>query len=202
MSTDSTMVDDDLSQEIASHRPFLLRISRLQLGDAALAEDVVQEAILAALECRSAFNGRSTLRTWLVGILKYKVLDALRDKKKHLPCPSTSIHEEIATDDFDVLFDMQGTWREPMSVWIDPEAVAMQTDFARVLQVCLDNLPPNTARVFMLREFLEMETTEICSTTLLSSTNVRALLYRARMGLRACLYIKWIQSGDEIGGMQ
>ena len=57
MSSDSTMVDDDLSREIASHRPFLLRISRLQLGDAALAEDVVQEAILAALECRSALMG-------------------------------------------------------------------------------------------------------------------------------------------------
>lgn len=97
---------------------------------------------------------------------------------------------------------MLGTWREPMSVWIDPEAVAMQTDFARVLQVCLDNLPPNTARVFMLREFLEMETTEICSTTLLSSTNVRALLYRARMGLRACLDIKWIQSEEMKGGTQ
>lgn len=178
-------------QLIAAERTFLVRVTRLHVPNGAMAEDIVQETLAAALEGAASYGGKSTLRTWLVGILKYKILDALRDKKKHGAC--VGLEAELTRGDFDPLFDESGTWNQAMTVWADPYDAAVWTDFARVLQVCLDHLPANTARIFMLREFLELETGEICEMTALSPANVRILLYRARMGLRVCLNMNWFE---------
>src|SRR6476619_1150542 len=64
--------------EIESHRPYLLRYALAQLRDGQLAEEAVQEALVAALEGVAGFNGKSTLRTWLTSILRFKVIDLQR----------------------------------------------------------------------------------------------------------------------------
>ena len=63
-----------------------------------------------------------------------------------------------------------------------------------MMQFCLEKLPPNTARVFMMREVLELETTEICKELRITSTNLWVILYRARMSLRQCLEQHWFAS--------
>ena len=67
-----------LAQEIASHRSVLMRTAMLRMRDTHLAEDAVQETMLAALSSADQFDGRSKLRTWLTGILLHKITDTHR----------------------------------------------------------------------------------------------------------------------------
>jgi len=187
-----TMPDSTFSAQLETHRPYLLRVAVLQLRDNTLAEDVVQETLLAALQSESGFSGKSSVKTWLTGILKHKIVDAIRRKSRE-PAFAT-LDEECQIDDFDALFDETGHWENPPADWGDPESQLSRQQFFDVMQFCLEKLPPNTARVFMMREVLELETTEICKELRITSTNLWVILYRARMSLRQCLEQHWFAS--------
>src|SRR5688500_20409857 len=92
--------------QIEAERPYLLRYASLQLRDPHLAEDVVQETLLAALAGEAGFGGRSNLRTWLTGILKHKIVDAIR---------RLSRETTVATDadEFEALVRERGHWGHP-----------------------------------------------------------------------------------------
>jgi len=186
------MPDSTFSAQLETHRPYLLRVAVLQLRDNTLAEDVVQETLLAALQSESGFSGKSSVKTWLTGILKHKIVDAIRRKSRE-PAFAT-LDEECQIDDFDALFDETGHWENPPADWGDPESQLSRQQFFDVMQFCLEKLPPNTARVFMMREVLELETTEICKELRITSTNLWVILYRARMSLRQCLEQHWFAS--------
>jgi RNA polymerase sigma-70 factor (ECF subfamily) len=183
------MTDPDFASRIHGHRPYLLRVAVLQLRDGDLAEDVVQDTLVAALQGEAGFSGRSSLKTWLTGILKHKIVDAIR-KKSREPAMS-SLDEECQIDDFDALFDEVGHWENPPADWGDPESQLSRQQFFDVVEFCLEKLPPNTARVFMMREVMELESGEICKELSITSTNLWVILYRARMALRQCLEQHW-----------
>jgi RNA polymerase sigma-70 factor (ECF subfamily) len=187
---------DALLAEIAGHRAGLLRIARLQLRDAHLAEDVVQEAMLAAVRAAPTYEGRGRVLTWLVGILKFKIVDALRARAR-APIPASSAAEGVGADDVDALFDASGTWRDKPADWTDPSHRLRESDFRRVLEACLTRLPELPARVFMLRELFEMEPEEVCRVAAITRNHLNVLLYRARMALRRCLEARWV---DEPAG--
>ena len=183
------MTDADFSSQIHSHRGYLLRVAALQLRNDELAEDVVQDTLLAALQGKAGFSGRSSLKTWLTGILKHKIVDAIRKKVRE---PVTApLEEESQLDDFDALFDGVGHWANPPANWGDPEAELSRREFFDVVEFCLDKLPPNTARVFMMREVMELDGPEICKELSITSTNLWVILYRARVALRLCLEQHW-----------
>jgi RNA polymerase sigma-70 factor (ECF subfamily) len=183
------MPDSDFASRCNSHRSYLLRVAVLQLRDNDLAEDVVQDTLVAALQGAEGFSGRSSLKTWLTGILKHKVVDAIRRKGRE---PAfASLEEETQIDDLDALFDSSGHWENPPADWGDPEAQLSRSQFFEVMQLCLEKLPPNTARVFMMREIMELESDEICKELSITSTNLWVILYRARMALRQCLEQNW-----------
>ena len=183
------MTDADFSTQIHAHRGYLLRVAVLQLRNEELAEDVVQDTLLAALQGKGGFSGKSSLKTWLTGILKHKIVDAIR-KKVREPV-TTPIDEEFQLDDFDALFDGSGHWDNPPANWGDPEAELSRREFFDVVEFCLDKLPPNTARVFMMREVMELDAPEICKELSITSTNLWVILYRARVALRLCLEQHW-----------
>jgi RNA polymerase sigma-70 factor, ECF subfamily len=184
------MSDADFATRIQGHRSYLLRVAVLQLRDTDLAEDVVQDTLLAALQGEAGFSGRSSLKTWLTGILKHKIVDAIR-KKAREPARST-LDEESRIDDFDALFDETGHWESPPSSdWGDPEVQLARAQFFDIVEFCLDKLPPNTARVFMMREVMELDASEICKELSITSTNLWVILYRARVALRLCLEQHW-----------
>lgn len=174
----------DFRSLVEGERPYLLRYARLQLRDGHAAEDAVQETLLAALAGEAGFAGRSNLRTWLTGILKHKIIDALRRLAREAPLPE----EEGETD---ALFDGRGHWREPPGPWQDPDASLQQKQFLAALERCLAGLPQKTARAFMMREHLGLETGEICKELGVTPTHCWVLLYRARMALRECLQQSW-----------
>jgi RNA polymerase sigma-70 factor (ECF subfamily) len=180
--------------ELQRHRPHLLKFAMLQLRNPTAAEDVVQETLLAALQASSGFAGQSSVRTWLVGILKHKVIDAIRKQSREQPL-------EIADDETDIedlqnaVFQDDGHHREKPADWGDPESALEQRKFFEVLERCMEGLPKKTARCFVMREVMGLETDEICKDLGITSTNCWVLLYRARMALRECLEGRWFARG-------
>jgi RNA polymerase sigma-70 factor (ECF subfamily) len=186
--------------EIESHRPYLVRYALAQLRDAVLAEEAVQEALVAALEGVQGFGGRSSLRTWLTSILRFKVIDLQRramSERSHV-----SIDEEAESEDdswLDDLFDSTGHWRERPQAWSDPEAALEQRRFWEVFEGCLGGLSAAGGRVFFKREVLGEETETICKDEGITASNCWVILHRSRIALRACLEKNWF-GGESSGG--
>jgi RNA polymerase sigma-70 factor (ECF subfamily) len=180
--------------QLAAHRDYLYRFALAHLRDAARAEDVVQETLLAAVESRSAFSGKAQVRTWLTGILKHKIMDVFRRQAREAP-PEPAQHgpdDELE----DLYFDAQNRdhWRTFPQTWADPERSLEQKRFWEMLDACSKLMPAQTARVFVMRELMGLETDEICKELGVSANNCWVMLYRARMSLRQCLEMKWFAS--------
>jgi len=102
------MPDNDVAAQIPTHRAYLLRVAMLQLRNNEAAEDVVQDTLIAALQGAAGFSGRSSVKTWLTGILKHKIVDAIRRKTRE---PAfAQLDDECQIEDFDALFDASGHW--------------------------------------------------------------------------------------------
>ena len=178
---------NDYATQVQSLRPQLMRFARTQLRNEAWAEDAVSETLLAALEKPQSFAGQSLLKTWLVGVLKHKVVDQLRRHARE----ATALSDDDAQSIDDGLFDNTGHWCAPPQDWGDPQAFCGQRQFLEVMEVCVDQLPPVQGRVFMMREWLELDSVEICRELKITSSNLWVLLHRARLRLRECLLIRW-----------
>jgi RNA polymerase sigma-70 factor (ECF subfamily) len=123
--------------ELEALRPYLLRYASLQLRNRDAAVDAVQEALAAALAAEAGFAGRSNLRTWATGILKHKIVDAIRRANREQPLAG-----EGDTADFDALFDERGHWHEHPHAWPAPDGALQEKQFLEALQRCLEALPP------------------------------------------------------------
>jgi RNA polymerase sigma-70 factor (ECF subfamily) len=176
-------MNDSFRSRVEGERAYLLRYASLQLRDAHAAEDAVQETLLAALAGEASFQGRSNLRTWLTGILKHKIIDAIRRSSREAPA--------AGEDEFDALFDERGHWIEMPTAWTDPDASLDQKGFFAALEECLKRLPEKTSQAFLMREHLGLETDEVCKELAITPTHFWVLLYRARMALRECLNKEW-----------
>ncbi|MFO1305311.1 MAG: sigma-70 family RNA polymerase sigma factor [Burkholderiales bacterium] len=183
-------MDPEFTRELERQRSYLMRVARLQLRDNALAEDVVQDTLAAALAASAGFTGKSSVKTWLTGILKHKIVDAIRRKQRE-PLLASALGDEADLEDFEGLFEADGAWQSRPSDWGDPEQALSRQQFFDVMQFCLEKLPPNTARVFMMREVMELTSEEICKELTITSNNLWVILYRARMSLRECLEANW-----------
>ncbi|PJC02854.1 MAG: RNA polymerase subunit sigma [Gallionellales bacterium CG_4_9_14_0_8_um_filter_59_50] len=175
----------------------MLKFATLQLSDASQAEDAVQEALIGAMKNADSFGGRAAFKTWMFAILKNKIADVLRYKQRTVNISSFA-HEED-DEDMSELFDRKGHWQkdERPVAWGNPEASMREQEFWRVFEACLEHLPPKQARVFMMREFVELDAGEICATVELSTSNLHVLLHRARLRLRECIENNWYLQGEQ-----
>lgn len=184
------MTDTEIQQQLVAHRDYLMRFARLQLRNDAWAEDAVSETLLAALAKPQAFEGRSQLKTWLVGILKHKIIDSLRVRQREVVLDSGS-----EDDGFDPLehmaFKADGHFAQRPSDWGNPDQDLNTRQFMAVLDACTEKLPPMQARLFLMREWLELSSDEICKELGLTATNLYVQLHRARLRLRECLELNW-----------
>ena len=175
--------------ELEKHRRAMFKFAMLQLRNETYAEDCVQEALVAAVQSADRFSGDSSVRTWLIGILKHKILDHFRRSSREQALAGSE--DETSLDDFDALFKEDGHYVEPPASWANPEQALTQSEFFEVLERCMSALPKVTARVFTMREVMGVSTEEICAELGITSNNCWVLIYRARMSLRECLEKRW-----------
>jgi RNA polymerase sigma-70 factor (TIGR02943 family) len=187
------MNNTDFSNELASHRNYLMRYAQLQLRNEAWAEDCVSETLLAALSKPQSFENKSQLKTWLVGILKHKVVDHIRARSREIS--SDALAYESGCDgslELDALgFAPDGHYQNQPQSWGNPEQDLSSQQFMRVLDACIEKLPPSLGRVFLMREWLELPLEEVCKELNLTATNLYVQLHRARLRLRECLELNW-----------
>ncbi|MFM2055302.1 MAG: hypothetical protein RL456_3339 [Pseudomonadota bacterium] len=185
----------EFAAQVQALRPQLLRYARHQLRQDAWAEDAVSEAVLAALERPQAYQGAAQLKTWLIGILRHKVIDQIRRHRREVSAHAGDHDDDDGGDGGsdldDLLFHQDGHWREMPADWGQPGAALHQRQFLAVLETCMERLPGQQGRVFMMREWLELDTGEICEATGVSATHLFVLLHRARLRLRECLQMHW-----------
>ena len=183
----------DIAVQLEKLRPQLLKYAQLQLRNSAWAEDAVSETLLAAIEKPHSFAGQSQLKTWLIGILKHKLIDQIRRNSREMSTSSAEDRQDFEDD----LFHVDGHWRDAPKDWGDPEHCLRQQDFMRVLEACVEHLPGQQGRLFMMREWLEMDTDEICKELTISATNLWVMLHRARLRLRECMQLNWFNTAAQ-----
>lgn len=184
---------DQLNEALlAEHRAVLFRYALLQLKDNELADDAVQEALLAAWQSSANFEGKAGLRTWLIGILKHKIADHWRRSARDAAASEfAQIDEHSSGADEDDFFTENGRWISKPAAWNDPEIALQQQEFWVIFEACQNSLPPKMAQVFILRELVGLEAEEVCQETGISDVNYWVTMHRARLRLRECLEIHW-----------
>jgi RNA polymerase sigma-70 factor (ECF subfamily) len=172
---------------LREHGDALYAYAVLRARDSHVAEDLVQETLLAAMGAAGDFRGESSERSWLFGILKHKLLDHLRQALRERPLVG-----ENGADGLEELFDRRGHWKVRVSKWgADPHTLAESAEFRAVLTRCLSRLPARMAHLFWLRQEEGAETPRLCEELNISAANAWAILHRARAGLRKCLTTHW-----------
>lgn len=184
----------EFENQLEAHRTYLLRYARLHLREESLAEDAVQETLMSALVHRDHFEGRSTLRTWLVSILKNEIVDAVRKRERGLPADAMQLGDPV--DAREGGFGDKGRWIDPPADWGNPDEALSSGQFWRVFRKCCERMPSRHALVFSMREVMDMPSEEICKQLGLSKSNLHVILFRARLSLRACMSKNWFESGN------
>lgn len=188
---DATANSGDIESQLPALRQRLLRHARIATHDAALAEDLVQDTLIVVVQQAATRRGDASLVTWATAILKHKVADWYRS-------PNYRRMVQLAPEDgnldaaIDALYGADGAYVEKIPPWQDPAHREEQRQMMTVLEQCVSTLPELTGRVFMMREWLGFETTEICERLELTADNCRQRLHRARMSLRKCMQRDWI----------
>jgi RNA polymerase sigma-70 factor (TIGR02943 family) len=179
---------NDSCEWLTAHGDYLFNLAVGQVRDPLVAEDLVQDTFLAALKARERFGGRSSDRTWLVGILRHKIYDHLRRVCRQRAVrtePSNSGAEHEAWDD-SVL------WVHDVAAeCLEPSRRMELAEFREALETALGKLPPRIAQVFQLYEVEERPNREVCARLNISESNLWVMLHRARKQLQRELGEWW-----------
>jgi RNA polymerase sigma-70 factor (ECF subfamily) len=184
---------DEAESWVDRYGETLYRFALMRVKDPVMAEDLVQETFLAALRGRENFQGRSSLKSWLVAILKHKIVDYIRKSVKEKVLENfDSLADQVETS-----FDDRGKWKfRPQDWTVNPIKLYQQKEFMDILYQCLARLRGRQAEVFTLREIDGLSTEEICKELNITATNSWVMLYRARMGLRLCIEENWLDDSN------
>ncbi|MCX7274178.1 MAG: sigma-70 family RNA polymerase sigma factor [Burkholderiales bacterium] len=168
------------AMELAAHRGAMLNFARRRIRDAELAEDAVQDALLAALSSRESFQGKSALRTWLIGILNHKIQDVFRRESRYVRQSAADADAEDAGGESALLESQPaleaGDGNDPL------QEVARRHLQARLARE-IDLLPPTLKEVFVLQVIEGVSTEEVCHRLGITEANCWVRLHRARKRL-------------------
>lgn len=170
----------------------LYRYAVSRLRDATAAEEVVQQTFVAGLEHQSQFAGKGTHQGWLMGILKRKIIDFIRDQRRMASSESVD-----PSDSLNLYFDERGRWKKSMrETLLQPLDSIDRAEFWPIFQKCLAGLPEKQSGVFALREMEELNSAEICKELNITPSNLWVLLHRARIRLARCIKLRWLQEKE------
>ncbi len=184
----------DPASWLDAYGDFLYRYALARVRSPAVAEDLVQDTFLAAYGSRKSFEARASERTWLVAILKNKIVDHFRKSRRESPQEDVGALGETTESPFDA----SGRWRVGPAPWAkNPETVFEQKEFWGVLQGCIAELPDRLADTFVLRELEEFSGEEVCKVFGITPSNLWVSLHRARQRLRSCLERNWFSRTEK-----
>jgi len=181
----------DSTKWVEEHGDALFRFALLRVKDTTVAEDLVQDTFLSALKGIEGFKGESALRTWLIGILKHKIIDYFRRAKPEiLAADLTALGNETGDD----IVRAHSHWERPVEWRGEPDKLLENKEFWRVFVGCVDGLPESHRRAFSLREIDGVSGDEICKILNITATNLWVILHRARAKLKDCLETNWFKA--------
>jgi RNA polymerase sigma-70 factor (TIGR02943 family) len=180
---------------VDEHGDVLYRYALTRVRKPDIAQDLVQETMLAAMRSHEKFAGQSSVRSWLCGILKHKLCDYFRKLGRE-----TSFTDlEFLADEYAEKFVPEGYWvhmNGPREWRPETDEVMHRDEFWKTMRDCLAKLPERVATVFMMREMDDVSSKEICAILAISDSNLWVMLHRARMALRECLSINWFENPE------
>jgi len=183
---------DDPHTWLSEHGDYLYRFAMSRLHNEDLAADMLQETLLAGWKGFDRFAGQSSIRTWLVGILKHKIIDHIRREIR-----GRNLTEAVENDPTSAYFNANGSWSEAPNAWKDnPEDLFSSTQFSQTLEGCISKLPEKQQIVFRMRDITGEDTETVCKSCDITSTHLHVLLHRARHALRKCLNTHWFGRGS------
>ncbi|MBT1700452.1 sigma-70 family RNA polymerase sigma factor [Fulvivirgaceae bacterium PWU4] len=175
---------------------YLYSLAMMKTGSRETSQDLVQETFLSAVKAKDTFNGLSSEKTWLTAILRNKVIDFYRKKdvlknaSDYLADTEASFHAAF----FDSAVDSYGHWRQDTAprAWAESADAAMKRkEFYKILQYCIDKMPPRLIPAFVAKYIDEEDTEKICKELDLSSSNYWVMVHRAKVLMRSCLEKNW-----------
>jgi RNA polymerase sigma-70 factor (TIGR02943 family) len=176
---------------------YLYNFTITRVNDSEKAADLVQETFLAGLKAKENFQGKSSERTWLISILKRKIIDTYRKQYSSKETSMGEYENDISDGDFySSEGPFKGHWLEgrgPHSNSLLPDGEIEQEELRRIIQFCISNLPPNLGAAFAMKMIDEAESDEICKELGITSSNLWVMLHRARLKMRECVESKWMR---------
>lgn len=189
----------DATAWVEAHGDYLYAFALSRVRDEFLAEDLVQDTLLAAMQAQKTFREKSSEKTWLCGILKHKIIDHFRKSSRETGLTD----EEADMSSYDYLFREEGVWKGHWTekarpiVWDEnPEKCLEHSEFRGILSHCLGELPERVANCFTLREMDGFDAAEICAILGISPNNFWVMMHRARLHLRRCIDFNWFRKGN------
>ena len=180
----------DPNKWIDNYSDYLYNYAIVRVNNHDLTKDLVQETFFAGLKSAKNFEGKSTERTWLISILKRKIIDYYRkiNSKKGQAEVRVNFHEDG---------DSEGNWieeRVPQSWDNEAEKKIETVELHQQIDECIDYLPEKYAMVFRMKTIQEMDTDDICKELDITASNLWVIIHRARTQLRRCLEDNWFNN--------
>ncbi|MFK5958887.1 MAG: sigma-70 family RNA polymerase sigma factor [Lutibacter sp.] len=175
---------------IKLHADYLYNYTISRINNQDLSKDIVQDTFFAALKAKDNFQGKASERTWLISILKRKIIDHYR--KINSAKGKTEVKMNFYSDG-----DREGEWIEecvPNSWKTEVEKNIENTELSEAIEKCIDDLPEKYAMVFRMKTIQQFETEEICKELEITSSNLWVIIHRARTQLRKCLEENWFKN--------
>ena len=174
---------------IDNYADYLFNYAVVRVNNSDLAKDLVQETFFAGLKSAKNFEGKSTERTWLVSILKRKIIDHYRkiNSKKGQAEVRMSFYDNG---------ENEGSWieeRVPQSWGNNAEKAIESKELQEAIESCINKLPEKYAMVFRMKTIQEFETEEICKELDITPSNLWVIIHRARTQLRSCMEENWFK---------
>lgn len=178
---------------LKNYGDYLYSLALIKVNSKEIAEDLVQDAFISAYKAKDSFRKDSSEKTWLTAILKNKIIDHYRKKDVLKEAVEYITNTEV---EFDSHFfegnnghwldsSVPGDWGESADKKVN------QSEFNKILQYCIQKMPPKLVPVFMAKFLDEQDSVEICKVYNISSSNYWVILHRAKVLMRSCLEKKW-----------
>jgi RNA polymerase sigma-70 factor (TIGR02943 family) len=172
---------------------YLFSLAMYRVGHKETSEDLVQETFVSAMRMKETFRGDSSEKTWLVSILKNKIIDYYR--KKDVLKDTTSYLKETEDSFSEHFFEKgNGHWlgtAAPQEWTTYADSALTENEFYQVLHGCIQKMPPSLISIFTMKFIDDEDSETICKVSNISSSNYWVIIHRAKVLVRSCLEKKW-----------